>query len=78
MYHSDKHGVIWVFFVVLHSLTKHAHESMTGFKNTLYSLYTFDTHPILTFFSFYLRKTTELALDTQDLGIIFLTLQSFW
>lgn len=52
-------------------------ESITGLK-TLDSLDDFDTHPMLTFFSFYLRKTTELAIHARHLGLMFLTLQSFW
>lgn len=41
-------------------------ESITGLK-TLDSQEDFDTHPMLTFFSFYLRKTTELAIHTLDI-----------
>lgn len=41
-------------------------ESITDLK-TLDSQDDFDTHPMLTFFSFYLRKTTELAIHTLDI-----------
>lgn len=40
-------------------------ESITGLK-TPEDLKDFDTHPMLTFFSFYLRKT-ELAIHTLDI-----------
>lgn len=74
MYQSDKHRVV-LFCIAFFNKTHM--ESITALK-TLDSLDDFDTHPMLTIFSFYLRKTTELAKHTRHLRLTFLTLQSFW